>query len=125
MIIPELDAIEAAIPGLPPTGLEAPKQREIPEKKKEEAAAKEQPEPQPELSEEWQEVKRRSRVRTDSHARPVDDKSAEPEELDFQFDEAEDVFSSRHTFSNADEAWWVAVLIFSLPPSDSASQPAI
>ena len=105
MIIPELDAIEAAIPGLPPTGLEAPKQREIPEKKKEEAAAKEQPEPQPELSEEWQEVKRRSRVRTDSHARPVDDKSAEPEELDFQFDEAEDVFSSRHTFSNADEAW--------------------
>ena len=52
-------------------------------------------------------MKRRSRVRTDSHVRPVDEKSAEPEELDFQFDESDDVFSSRHTFSNADEAWYV------------------
>ena len=68
IIIPELDAIEAAIPGLPPTGLEAPKQREIPEKKKEEAAAKEQPEPQPELSEEWQEVKCQYRVVDRFHA---------------------------------------------------------
>ncbi|KAL5269455.1 hypothetical protein ACHWQZ_G003065 [Mnemiopsis leidyi] len=101
----KLDAIEAAIPGLPPTGLEAPRQREIPEKKKEETTAKEQAEQPLEQSEEWQEVKRRSRVRTDSHVRPVDEKSAEPEELDFQFDESDDVFSSRHTFSNADEAW--------------------
>ena len=94
------------VPGLPPTGLEAPPRREIPDKKKEEGGAKDQSVPTLEQSEQWQEVKRRSRVRTDSHARPVEEKSAaEPEELDFHFDETDDVFSSRHTFSNADEAW--------------------
>lgn len=98
----ELDAIETNIPGLPPSGLEAPRQREIPENKKAEEVEKKQEEVG---EEEWQEVKRRSRIRTDSHAKHVDDKNTEPEELDFQFDDTDDVFSSRHTFSNADEAW--------------------
>ena len=104
----ELDAIETSIPGLPEGGLEAPRQRELPEKKK--PAAEDGEKKQAEVGEaEWQEVKRRSRIRTDSHAKHVDEKNTEPEELDFQFDDTDDVFSSRHTFSNADadEAWLV------------------
>ena len=56
-------------------------------------------------------MKRRSRVRTDSRSRPLEDQPNEPEELEFAFDDTDEVFpESRHTFSNnADEGWCVVV----------------
>jgi len=101
----KLDSLEAAIPGLPPTGLEAPTQRELPDKNRKTDIASTRGGEQP--SGEWQEVKRRSRVHTDSRSRPLEDAHTEPEELEFNFDDSDEVFpESRHTFStDADVAW--------------------
>jgi len=52
-------------------------------------------------------VKRRSRLRTDSRSRPLEETHHEPEELDFAFDDTDEVFpESRHTFSHAADAGW-------------------
>jgi len=101
----ELDKADNYIPGLPVEGLEAPVQREMPDTREESS-------PKQQTVEEWQEVKRRSRARTDSRPRTASEVKAEPEELDFQFEDGDEVFpGSRRTFSttisasHADEDW--------------------
>lgn len=102
----ELDKADNYIPGLPVEGLEPPVQREMQDTRDESS-------PKQQTVEEWQEVKRRSRARTDSRPRTASEVKAEPEELDFQFEDGDEVFpGSRRTFSrnvanvnNADEDW--------------------
>lgn len=67
-------------------------------------------------------VKRRSRARTDSRPRTASEVKAEPEELDFQFEDGDEVFpGSRRTFSrnvanvnNADEDWYIFFVFVSM-----------
>lgn len=103
----KLDELDPVIPGLPPAGLPPPTQRELPESHNKSDKPEQKPSSETkETSKEWQEVKRRSRVRSDSRSRPLDSQENEPEELDFQFDETADVFGSRHTFSKPPEEAW-------------------